>query len=177
MPDRCRVLDTIRLRGCLRSRIDDFSNILLAFAIIDPNFNLKTSSPASGAGLFFASSGFLVLCFSTYWAFTYTRIAKKLSVLSESATHPKKSDVIHLLQRGLTFNAIGMILTLLGIEVIVGTLLAMSLTQVEGLAIYNSSQLIEPLDILVVQANINAIAAQLVGIIAPAWLASQISHH
>lgn len=79
----------------------------------------------------------------------------------------------------MTLNGVGMILTFFGVEAIIGTLVARSLTQVEGLAIYNASQLIEPLDMFVVQANINTILAQFVGIISSAWLISRISydHH
>jgi hypothetical protein len=66
-----------------------------------------------------------------------------------------------------------MLLTLLGVETIVGTLIAKSLSQVEGLALYNASQLIEPLDVLVVQANINTVLAQFVGIIISFWLVSR----
>jgi uncharacterized membrane protein YjgN (DUF898 family) len=85
--------------------------------------------------------------------------------------------VIQFLWQGLVVNAVGMFLTLLGIEAIAAALLAKSLTQVQGLAIYNNNQLIQSLDILVVQANINTIFAQFIGIIVSAWLISRISHH
>lgn len=152
------------------------SALVLLFAMADPNFNLKASNPMSGAGLFFAAGGVLMLGLSIYWAFRYTRIAKQLQA-PNSATHPKKTEVIHTLRQGLILNSVGMVLTLLGVETIVGTLIAKSLSQVEGLALYNASQLIEPLDVLVVQANINTIVAQFVGIIISFWLVSRISHH
>lgn len=160
----------------LQSGLAVVSGLVLLFAMADPNFNLKASDSMSGAGLFFAASGLLLVGLSIYWAFRYTRIAKQLQAPNPAA-HPKKADVIHTLRQGLILNSIGMLLTLLGVETIVGTLLAKSLTQVEGLAIYNASQLIEPLDILVVQANINTIAAQFVGIIMSFWLLIRISHH
>lgn len=152
------------------------SGLVLLFAMADPNFNLKASDPMSGVGLFFAASGLVMLGLGTYWAFRYTRIGKQLQA-HNSAQHPRKADVIHTLRQGLILNSVGMLLTLLGVEAIVGTLLAKSLTQVEGLAIYNASQLIEPLDILVVQANINTIVAQFVGIVMSFWLVSRVSHH
>lgn len=152
------------------------SGLVLLFAMADPNFNLKASDPMSGVGLFFAAGGLLMLGLGTYWAFCYTRIAKQLQA-PNPALHPRKADVIHTLRQGLILNSVGMLLTLLGVETIVGTLLAKSLTQVEGLAIYNASQLIEPLDILVVQANINTIVAQFVGIVMSFWLVSRVSHH
>lgn len=152
------------------------SSSVLLFAIADPNFNLKASNPRSEVGLFFAASGLLVLGLSIYWAFRYTRIAKQLQT-PNPATHPHKAEVIHILRQGSILNSVGMLLTLLGVETIVGTLIGKSLSQVEGLAIYNASQLVEPLDILVVQANINTIFAQFVGIVISFWLVSRISHH
>ncbi|PMB00782.1 hypothetical protein CEN50_01695 [Fischerella thermalis CCMEE 5268] len=152
------------------------SGLIVLFAIADPNFNLKAQDPMSWLGLFCAVGGLLILGISLYWDWRYTRIGKELHS-ANPALHPKKADVIRLLWRGLTLNGVGMILTLFGVEAIVGTLVARSLTQVEGLAIYNASQLIEPLDMFVVQANINTILAQFVGIISSAWLISRISYH
>jgi hypothetical protein len=149
---------------------------ILVFAIADPNFNLKSTNPMSGVGLFFAFSGLLVLGIGIYSAFSYTRVAEQLNDFN-GGVHLKKSEVIHVLWRGLFINAVGVILTLLGVESIVGTLIAKSLTQVEGLAIYNSSQLIEPLDLLVIQANVNTIVAQVMGILLAAWLISRIGRH
>jgi hypothetical protein len=65
------------------------SALVLLFAMADPNFNLKASNPMSGAGLFFAAGGLLMLGLSIYWAFRYTRIAKQLQA-SDSAIHPRK---------------------------------------------------------------------------------------
>ena len=149
---------------------------ILTFAIADPNFNLKSTNPMSRVGLFFAVSGLLALGMGIYWTFSYGRVAKQLDDF-DGGVHLKKFEVIQVLWRGLFINAIGLVLTLLGVESIVGALIAKSFTQVEGLAIYNSSQLIEPLDLLVIQANVNTIVAQAVGILLAAWLISRIGHH
>lgn len=44
------------------------SGAILTFAIADPNFNLKTTNPMSGAGLFLAVGGLVVLAIGIYWA-------------------------------------------------------------------------------------------------------------
>jgi hypothetical protein len=103
-------------------------------------------------------------------------IAKRLQ-LSNVVDRLAKAEVIQFLWQGLVINAVGMFLSLLGVEAIAAALLAKSLTQVQGLAIYNNNQLIESLDILVVQANVNTIFAQFIGIIISAWLISRISYH
>jgi len=69
------------------------------------------------------------------------------------------------------------LLTLVRIETIVGTLLLKTLSVQQGAAIYRTGQLVEPLDIFVVQANISMIVAQFVGIAIPFWLATRIEHH
>lgn len=152
------------------------SGAILVFALADPNFNLKATNFMPGSGLIFAFGGLIMLILGAYWAFRYTRLAQELNSFEEGI-HPKKSAVIKLLGQGLTINAVGIILTLLGVEAVVGVLIAKSLTQVEGLALYNASQLIEPLDMLVIQANINTIFAQFIGIILAFRLTNRLSHH
>jgi hypothetical protein len=152
------------------------SGLVLAFAAVDPNFNLKAGNPFSSSGLSLACFGIIALGLGIYWAFRYTRIAKRLQ-LSSAVADLTKAEVIRFLWQGLVINAVGMFLSLLGVEAITAALLGKSLTQVQGLAIYDNNQLIQSLDILVIQANVNTIFAQFVGIIVSAWLISRISHH
>jgi hypothetical protein len=152
------------------------SGAVLAFAMSDPNFNLKVNQPGSGSGLFFALVGWVELGLSIFWAFRYTRLAERLRN-SHAVSYPQKTEVVRVLWQGFILNAVGMFLTLVGVEAIAGTLLAKSLTQVGGLAIYNASQLIQPLDILVIQANVNTIAAQFVGIVISTWLIGRVKHY
>lgn len=170
----------IRVAGwicfCVQSFLAVISGLVLAFAGVDPNFNLKAGNSFSSSGLFFACTGLIALGLGSYWAFRYTRIAKRLQ-MSNVAAHLTKAELTQFLWQGLVVNAVGMFLSLLGIEAIAAALLAKSLTQVQGLAIYNTNQLIQSLDILVVQANINTIFAQFIGIIISAWLISRINHH
>ncbi|MBW4444876.1 MAG: DUF3611 family protein [Plectolyngbya sp. WJT66-NPBG17] len=161
---------------CVQVFLAIISGLVLAFAVVDPNFNLKAGNPFSSSGLFFACIGLTTLGLGSYWAFRYTRIAKSLQ-LSNGVVHLTKVEVIQFLWQGLVINAVGMFLNLLGVEAIAAALLAKSLTQVQGLAIYNNNQLIQSLDILVVQANVNTIFVQFIGIIVSAWLISRINHH
>lgn len=148
---------------------------ILLVALANPRLNLNASNPMSESGLFFAVGGLVVLGLSIYWNWRYTHLAKRLQV-PHPGTHPKKSDVIRLLQQGLLVNAVGTVLTLLSVAASIGTLLAKSLTQVEGLAIDNASQLIAPMDMLIVQANINTIIAHFVGIVIASLLLSRVSY-
>jgi hypothetical protein len=161
---------------CTQVFLAIISGLVLAFAAIDPNFNLKAGNPFSSSGLSFACVGLLALGLGSYWAFRYTRIAKRLQV-SNVVDRLTKAELIQFLWQGLVINAVGMFLSLLGVEAIAAALLAKSLTQVQGLAIYSNNQLIESLDILVVQANVNTIFAQFIGIIISAWLIRRIGYH
>ncbi|GAB4548787.1 MAG: hypothetical protein Tsb0014_43460 [Pleurocapsa sp.] len=69
------------------------SAAILTFAIADPNFNLKTTNPLSGAGLFLAMGGLVVLTIGIYWTFNYTRLAQELQDF-DGGVHLKKSEVI-----------------------------------------------------------------------------------
>lgn len=149
------------------------SGLVLLFAIADPNLNINLKS---GLGVFSALGGILILCFSIYWFFRYTRLSRQLET-PESSLHPSRKETVRTLQTGVLINLAGMLLILVGVEVIIGTLLGKTLSVPQGAAIYRSSQLIEPLDIFVVQANINMIVAQFVGIGIPFWLATRIDQH
>ncbi len=70
-----------------------------------------------------------------------------------------------------------MLLTLVGIQVIIGVLLCKTLSVPQRAAVYRTGQLIEPIDIFVVQANISMIVAQFIGIAIPFWLVSRVEHH
>jgi hypothetical protein len=98
------------------------SGLVLAFAAVDPNFNFKAGNPFSSSGLFFACTGLLVLGLGSYWSFRYTRIARQLQ-LAKAVFHLTKTEVMQVLWHGLVVNAVGMFLSLLGIEAIAAALL------------------------------------------------------
>ncbi len=149
------------------------SGLILAFAMLDPNLNLSLKS---GLGLLSVIGGITALGFSVYWFFRYVRLGQQLAA-PEPALHPSRKETIQVLQLGVLVNLAAMLLTLVGIETIVGALLLKTLSVPQGAAVYRTGQLIEPIDIFVVQANVSMIVAQFVGIGIPFWLVSRIEHH
>ncbi|MBW4467299.1 MAG: DUF3611 family protein [Pegethrix bostrychoides GSE-TBD4-15B] len=119
-------------------------------------------NPGTGAGLFLAVLGLLVLFVGAYWAYRYTRIARKLR---NAADRPKRGDVLRILYIGLGINLVGMLLTILGAQAIVGSLVAKSFAQGVGIFSGNFQRFINPLDIFVVQANTNTIMAHFIGLV------------
>lgn len=130
------------------------------------------SNPGTGGSLIFAILGLGVLYFSVYQAFRYTRLSRQLKDPNPKL-RPKKADTIKTVRLGLIVSLIGLLLNVLGAEAITGTLLAKSLSQPQGTAIYDPqyiSRIIQPLDIFVVLANTHTITAHFAGITASLWL-------
>lgn len=133
------------------------------------------ASPGTGIGGFLTLLGIGVLVFNIYWAFSrYVLIGRKLR--GDAADRPKKSDTIQAIRVGLIASLAGMLLALIGAEAIVGALAAKAFTQGFGSFVnVDPSKFIQPLDVLVVQASINVILAQFLGIAAALWLLNRMS--
>jgi uncharacterized membrane protein YidH (DUF202 family) len=138
------------------------SIIALLLAIFSRNLSVQTDNAGIGFAIFLAGIGILLLCFRVYWAFRYRRLAKRLQ-LPDRELHPRKEDVIQVLQIGLIVSFAGILLALLASEVSVVVLLSKALAEPQGAAIYNRENVIRSLDIFVVLSNVNLIGAHLVG--------------
>lgn len=146
------------------------STLVLLFAITSLSARSGGGNPGTGAGFLFAIVGVVALYIGAYWSFRYTRLSRQLRT-PDAKVRPKRGDAIQAIRIGLLINLTGMLSTLLGAQSIVGTLLAKSLSQSQGVTIYERpAQLIQSLDIFIVQANTNTIFAHFVGIVASLWL-------
>jgi hypothetical protein len=125
--------------------------------------SVASTNPGTGTGLFLAFLGIVALGGSIYWAFRYTRLARKLKS-ANAADRPKRGDAIQTLQIGVLINLGGLLVAVLGAQAISGSLLLKSFAQ--GFTIFagNALNFITPLDLLVVQANTNTILAHLIGL-------------
>ena len=140
------------------------SGIIFLFAIVAlPG---QKTGAGSGGGLFFALCGLVVLVFSIYLAFRYTRLAKQLRSPTPSL-RPSRADTTQQVKKTLISNLVGMSLTLFGAEAIGGVLLGKSLARpqvfIESTA--NLREFIQPLDIFIVLGNTHMIVAHFVGIV------------
>lgn len=135
-----------------------------------------TNNPGSGAGLALALLGNLLLLGGAYWAFRYTRLSRQLKS-AEPTSRPTPGDVMQAIKFGLYINLAGMFITLLGGEALIGSLFAKALSQPQsGAAFYERiSQAIQPLDVLIVQANTNIILAHFIGLVVSLWLLRSMS--
>ena len=100
---------------------------------------------------------------SWLWTWRYVRLSRSLAraPLSPSDAGAK---ALGALGAGVFVNIAGLGLGMLGAEAIVGTLAAKALTQGTALIVGAAAAPIQPLDILVVQANTNALAAHFISL-------------
>ncbi|MDJ0733070.1 MAG: DUF3611 family protein [Nostocaceae cyanobacterium] len=151
------------------------AGILLAFRF--GRTGSQSSNPGTGIGILFAALGLLALGGGIFLAFRYTRIGRLL-VSSNPLNRPRKIETVQILRLGLMFNLVGMLLTLLGAQAIIGVLLLKALSIPQGAVGFSPDQLsklIQPIDVLVVQANINAVSAHFAGLVASLWLLNRIN--
>lgn len=136
------------------------SAVLLFFASA-----VKMPSPAMLGGLLLALTGLATSFCSMLWTWGYTRISVRLG---KQAVAPKEAAqrAAGALRKGLLLNLLGMGVSLLGAEAIIGTLTAKALTQAATVAAGSVSAPVQALDLLIVQANTNTLAAHFCGVCA-----------
>ncbi len=177
-----RIARTIRLTGWIAFWVQlvlgVVSTLIFLFAIPFAQSG-SSNNPGTGGSAFFAVCGLFALYFSVYQAFRYVRLARDLKDPNPNL-RPKKADTIKTLRFGLMVSLGGMLLTVVGAEAITGTLLAKSLAQGQGVAVFSAdslNKLIQPLDIFVVLANTHTITAHFAGILAGIWLLNRVTNN
>lgn len=126
--------------------------------------NTDSTTPGLGISMFWAGCGILALLLGIYVAFRLTRFGRRLRNPNPEI-HPKKAEVMKILRIGVIVGLIGILLTILGGGSSLGVLLAKSVAQPQGVAIYDPTRIIRPLDIFVAMANMCGIAAHFIGTI------------
>jgi hypothetical protein len=135
-------------------------------------------------GLWLAIACLVILCFSIYWCFRYTRLATRLE---SRDLRPAKAQVIRDLKLGLTANASVMVIAVLIALLRVGELTFKMLTLPQGATVIAPNQLgttigtpgalITPSNMIAIQAMLNIIAAGLVGTIVALLLLYRVGQH
>lgn len=145
------------------------SLLIVIIVIFSRSFNLNRSqdTPTPTLGLVLAITGLVFLGVSIYCCYRYPQLGRRLD---HPEKRPTKEHVIRSLNIGLWVNVAGMIFTVAAAEWNVGMLLLKVLSIPQGAAVYATNVLIEPLEIFIIQAKVNTIAAQLTGIIVALWL-------
>lgn len=148
------------------------SGIALLFAGLSPN-----TFPGTGISIFWAMCGLLLLVLAIVFDFQYVRVAKGLLHEPGSALHPKRAETTKLLRLGALIGFAGMLFALLGSGSSVIVLLAKIISLPPGVAITDPNKFVRPLDVFVVLANLNLIAAHLTGTVISFWLLDRVHDH
>ncbi|TVP64930.1 MAG: DUF3611 family protein [Nodularia sp. (in: Bacteria)] len=149
--------------------------LLLLFASPGRNFT-DQSNPGLGIGVFWAVGGIILLLFSVFWDFRYTRIGRRLDNPNPTL-HPSKADTTRAIRMGIIVSLVGILITILGAGTSVSVLVAKAVSQPPGVAITDPNKIIRALDVFIVVANINGIAAHFVGTVASMWLLEKVHQH
>lgn len=176
-----QIAQTFRLTGWIsfwaQLVLGAVATVILGFSSFSREVAVNQPRAGTGVGIFFAVAGVITLAVSIFWAFRYTRIALQLQSANPN-NRPRKADTIQLLRVGLLVSLVGMLVSIVGAQAIVGVLVAKALTLPQTGAVItqiNPNQSIRPLDIFVVQANTNTIAAHFAGLFASIWLLNRIT--
>ena len=148
------------------------STVMLLLAIINKT---ERSNPGTGFSLFCAVCGLVCLIVSIYFSFNHQKVGKVLE--KTNASRPKKTKTINMIKIGLIVNLTGMLLTIIGAEAIAGIVLSKILA-FDPAKIFNnqtSSEFVNSLDLFIVQANTNIIAAHFAGLVSSLWLLDRIT--
>lgn len=136
-----------------------------------------------GIGNFLAFGCLVALLFTIYWCFRYTRVALDLE---DPNFRPRRIEVIRTLWVGLLSNAAGMLCAVLIGMGRAGNLLTTMLslppgaitltTPTAGGMLLNRGPIVTVLDMVALQAVLNTIAAELVGILVALWLLYRLGY-
>jgi hypothetical protein len=146
------------------------STIILAFATLDPGFNVDLRSlfrliPMIG--------GVIALGCGVFWCWQYISLSRQLRSRN-ALQYPSRASVSATLEKGMLINLVGLILTLIAAQTIVTALLIKTLTIPAGIAVTKPGLLIDSLDIFVVQACLFLIIAGVVGMAIAFWLLKRL---
>lgn len=163
---------TLRLTGvisCWLQFIAIFVAILSLIFVATGRRIADETHPSIGIGMFFAICGIIAAGVGIIFAFQYLKIGSAL--LNPNAnTHPKKADTVKLLRIGLFIGLGGIFLTLIGAGFTTSLLVAKTISQPPGTTLTEASEAVRALDVFVMVANLNGIAAHFIAILTSLWL-------
>jgi Protein of unknown function (DUF3611) len=149
------------------------SAIALLFAMFSRNLTPEINTSGVGFGIFFAIVGILLLGVRVLWDFRYRVLGRRLQAI-QPEIHPQIEDISKVLWIGLIASLVGILIAFVASEQTVGMVLAKTLAQPRGVAVYTPETMIRPLDVFVMLANVNLIGAHLCGAVTSLGLLSQV---
>lgn len=175
--DIARIASEFRLYGWLSFWAQIVLAIIASVIVLVGAANVGRN-PGSGMGLLLTLGGLVALYIGGYWAFRYTRLSRQL-MAPDSVARPSRAETMKAVRQSVLTNLLGLLLIVLGAQAVVGALFVKSLQT--GAAFFgvvsagDASRFIQPLDLLIVQANTHIITAHFIGLAASLWLLNRIA--
>lgn len=168
--------------------LSTISGVIVLFAIAFPGVNIRTT--ASSIGVLLCGSSVAIALTSLLWTYGYTRLAIRVRQSQPKFLANAPARVRGYIRVGLIISVFGLFVGLVGLQAIVGTLLARllgtgiattpySALQSNGLSrtgagFVNGASMVQPVDVLVIQACANAMSSLLAGLITAIWLRGRL---
>jgi hypothetical protein len=149
-----------------------FAVVTFLFASLGLTFK-QDRTQGIEAGILSAFISLVLLGVGVYFSIRYRQIGNQLQKV-ETASHPKKADILKFIRWGIIVNLAGMGMAIIGAAAIGGIVLAKSLSIAQGTLATNSRQLVTSIDLLAVQANTNTIIAHFTGLVSSLWLLDRL---
>lgn len=86
-----------------------------------------------------------------------------------------REEVIRVLRVGLTVSLIGLVLAFVASEITTIAILAKSLAQPQGVAIYDQEKIVREMDLFLILADVNLIGAHILGSVDSLGLLNQVT--
>ncbi|MBW4622792.1 MAG: DUF3611 family protein [Cyanosarcina radialis HA8281-LM2] len=150
------------------------SGITLLLVAFSRGFTNESRSIFIGFSIFLAVAALIAVGFRVYWALRYTRMAKRLQQ-PDPTLHPKREEVIRVLRIGLIVSLAGLVLAFGASEITTVAVLAKSLAQPQGVAVYDPEKIVRGMDLFLILADVNLIGAHILGSVASLGLLDWIT--
>jgi uncharacterized membrane protein YidH (DUF202 family) len=136
--------------------------------------NTKQKTPGIELGIFCAFCAVVCLGLSIFFAFRFSQMGNQMESRNPE-NRPEKRSTLQVIRYGLIVNLTGIFLSILGAEALAGIVLLKTLNNPQGAINLDPSRLVNPADLLIIQANTNTIAAHFSGLVTTLWLLNRIS--
>lgn len=176
-PELQRIASEIKWTGIIGFWFQLAVGIVSVFALavsVAQGSVAQASRTNTGTGIFFAVGGLLALAASTYFFFRYTRIARLF--YNPPAQRPKRTDTLREIGIGRTISIVGTLLSIIGTQAVVGTVLLKALTQTGNLAGGQGGCAVAAADVFAIEANTAILTANFFGLALTLWLLNRLTH-
>jgi len=162
LPDKNKFARTFRILSRISYWIHIILGAISAVTLLLVLFSRSATSSGTGIGIFIAMFSLIALAFRVYWAWRYSRLAKKLQRVNPDV-QPSRIEIIQVLRIGLVVSLLGLLLAFIASEISLISLVATAITRPQGVAVYQREQVIKTADLLLILAELNILGAHFFG--------------